>query len=79
MLESRSYYRTALYLSIINALINTLVWNHLVVYSQGDPLLSSHSLIFYVIFLAIAFGQPCGTAFSVPSGWYSGPGHFFGL
>jgi len=61
MLESRSYYRTALYLSIINALINTLVWNHLVVYSQGDPLLSSHSLIFYVIFLAIPFGLWLGS------------------
>ena len=61
MLESRSYYRTALYLSTVNALINTSVWNHLVVYSQGDPLLSSHSLIFYVIFLAIPFGLWLGS------------------
>jgi hypothetical protein len=61
MLESRSYYRTALYLSIVNALINTSVWNHLVVYSQDDPLLSSHSLIFYVIFLAIPFGLWLGS------------------
>ena len=63
MLESRSYYRTTLYLSIVNALINTLVWNHLVFYSQYDPLLSSsHSLIFYVIFLAIPFGLWLGSA-----------------
>ena len=62
MLESRSYYRTTLYLSIVNALINTLVWNHLVFYSQYDPLLSSsHSLIFYVIFLAIPFGLWLGS------------------
>ena len=62
MLESRSYYRSALYLSIVNALINTLVWNQLVFYSQYDPLLSSsHSLIFYVIFLAIPFGLWLGS------------------
>ena len=60
MPESRSYYRTALYLSVVNALINTLVWNHLVFYSQ-DPLRSSHSLIFYVIFLAIPFGLWLGS------------------
>src|SRR3974390_259058 len=69
MRESRSYYRTTLYLSIVNALINTLVWNHLVFYSQYDPLLSSHSLIFYVIFLAIPFGLGSPVALFLGAIW----------